>query len=108
MSHVSLVQGLPSSVHTVPPGLFTTVQPPMPSHVELCWQVVGVHVNALPLHIPPVQTSALVHAAPSLHVLPFALFGFEHVPSAGLQVPTTWHWSIAAQTTDAPLVHIPD
>jgi hypothetical protein len=43
-SQTSLVQGLPSSGHVVPEGWSTTVQPPWPSHVELDWQAVAVHV----------------------------------------------------------------
>jgi hypothetical protein len=43
-SQVSVVQGLPSSVHEAPLALFVTVQPPLPSQVELAWHAVGVQV----------------------------------------------------------------
>src|SRR2546426_207329 len=44
----------------------------------------------------------------SLQLVPSAAFGFEHVPVAGLQVPATWHWSLAVQTTGLDPVQIPD
>ena len=34
-----------------------------------------------------------------------AMTGFEHVPSAGLQMPAAWHWSVAGQALGVP--HIP-
>ena len=34
-------------------------------------------------------------------------FGFEQVPVAVLQVPATWHWSEAAQTTGLAPVQVP-
>jgi hypothetical protein len=42
-SHTSPWHGLPSLGHDVPPAAFTIVQPPMPLHVELASQLVGVH-----------------------------------------------------------------
>jgi hypothetical protein len=50
-----------------------------------------VHVTAAPPQLPPVQTSPVVHALPSLHVVPLFAAGFEHTPFAGLHVPATWH-----------------
>src|SRR4051794_14310035 len=76
-SHASPVQGLPSSGQLVPPGLFTTVQPPLPSHVELASQLVAVHVYAAPVQTPPVHTSLWVQALPSVQTLPSALLGVE-------------------------------
>jgi len=38
-----------------------------------------------------VQTSPVVQAFVSLHVVPFGAFGFEHAPVAGLHEPATWH-----------------
>jgi len=49
--------------------------------------------------VPFWQVSPDVQALLSLHVLPFALFGFEHTPVDGSQVPATWHWSSAVQVT---------
>jgi hypothetical protein len=43
--------------------------------------------------------SLWVHASPSLQAVPFAAVGFEQAPVAGSQVPATWHWSEAEQTT---------
>jgi hypothetical protein len=39
----------------------------------------------------------VVQALPSLHVVPFAFGGFEQTPVPVLQVPTSWHWSLAAR-----------
>jgi hypothetical protein len=44
-----------------------------------------------------------VHALPSLHEVPFAATGFEHTPVLGLQVPATWHASLAVHVTPAQL-----
>jgi len=59
------VQALPSS-HAVPSGS-----------------------AAPPVHTPAWQVSAVVHAFPSLQVVPSAFAGFEHVPVAGSQTPAT-------------------
>jgi hypothetical protein len=50
----------------------------------------------------------LVQALPSLQVVPLAFGGLEHWPSAGLQVPTSWHWLSAVQVTGLPPVQVPD
>lgn len=39
-----------------------------------------------------------MQASPSLHCLP-ELVGFEQTPVVVLQVPTSWHWSLAVQMT---------
>jgi len=58
-----------------------------------------VHTTGFfPVHTPPWQVSVCVQAFPSLHAVPSALAGLEHVPVAGSQVPATWHWSEALQT----------
>ena len=49
----------------------------------------------------------MVQAFPSLQVVPFGAFGFEHVPLAGSQTPATWHWSDAVQTFAVPPVQAP-
>src|SRR5207249_6719656 len=61
----------------------------------------------LPVHTPLWQVSVCVQALPSLQALPLAFAGFEHVPAAGLQLPTTWHWSEAVQTTGLLPVQTP-
>src|SRR5882672_9926180 len=48
---------------------------------------------------PPWQASLTVHGLPSLHAVPSFAAGFEQVPVPGSQVPATWHWSLAVQTT---------
>ena len=65
-----------------------------------------MQVTAVPVQVPLWQASAVVQALPSLHVLPFALFGFEQTPVDGLHVPAAWHWSRAVQVTADP-VHVP-
>jgi hypothetical protein len=52
-----------------------------------------------PVHVPFWQVSLLVQELPSLQAVPFALFGWEQVPFDGSQVPWSWHWSGAGQTT---------
>jgi hypothetical protein len=45
---------------------------------------------------------------PSLHAVPFAAAGVEHVPVEGLHEPARWHWSLAAQVTGFAPVQTPD
>jgi hypothetical protein len=63
------------------------------SHAPAAWHSSGGGQvsGAPPLHAPAWQVSACVHASPSLHALPSALFGLEQAPVDGLQVPATWH-----------------
>jgi hypothetical protein len=51
--------------------------------------------------------SVRVQALPSVQTVPFGLLGLEHVPDMGLHVPTSWHWSLAVQTTGFAPVHAP-
>src|SRR5207247_2043277 len=60
-----------------------------------------------PVRTPLWQVSVGVQALPSLHELPLAFAGFEHVPVAGLQVPAVWHWSEAVQATGSLPVQTP-
>jgi hypothetical protein len=60
-----------------------------------------------PTHVPLWHESVCVQALPSLHVVPFGATGFEHVPVTGLQMPPTWHGSLAMQRTVLPAVHTP-
>jgi hypothetical protein len=55
---------------------------------------------AVPPQTPPVQTSPVVQALPSLHPVPSALAGLEHTPP--LHVPALWHWSSAEHTMAVP------
>ena len=59
------------------------------------------------MQVPAWQVSVCVHALPSLHAVPSALFGFEHVPVEGSQVPALWHWSSAAHVTGFAPMHVP-
>jgi hypothetical protein len=79
------------------------------AQVPALWQESGAEqVTALPpTQAPAWHVSVWVQAFPSLQVAPFVLAGFEHVPVAGLQVPTSWHWSCAVQVTGAPPVQTP-
>src|SRR5438094_3891378 len=87
------VQALPS-VHAVPSVFDGFEQVPLEgSHVPATWhwseavQTTGL----LPVHTPLWQVSVCVQALPSLQVVPSVLFGFEHTPVDGSQVPATWH-----------------
>jgi hypothetical protein len=62
---------------------------------------------AVPAHVPPLHTSFVVQAFPSLHAVPSAAAGFEHVPVLALHVPARWHWSLAVHVTGLPPVHVP-
>jgi hypothetical protein len=66
-----------------------------------------VQTTAVPPQTPLVHTSEVVHALLSLQVDPFVLIGLLHTPA--VQVPISWHWSEAVQTTavppQTPLVH---
>ncbi len=55
------------------------------------WSEAVQTTGLLPVHTPLWQVSICVQALPSLHELPLAFAGFEHVPVAGLQVPAVWH-----------------
>src|SRR6266403_992324 len=100
----SNVHAVPSA-HAVPLALFGFEQTPVEGlHVPALWHwSCAVHVIAVPLQEPPWQVSLLVHLSPSSQVAPSAFGGFEQVPVAPSQVPTSWHWSSAVHTTAVPL-----
>jgi hypothetical protein len=58
-------------------------------HVPAVWHAsLAVHVTpAPPVHAPFWHVSFFVHALPSLHDVPFAATGSEHVPVLGSHVP---------------------
>src|SRR5437879_10487229 len=64
-------------------------------------------MRLLPVQTPLWQVSVCVQALPSLQALPLTFAGFEHVPVVGEQVPATWHWSEAVQTTGLLPVQTP-
>jgi len=103
------VQALPS-LQVVPSTLFGFEQAPVDvSQVPARWHwSLAVHTTGLlPVQVPVWQVSVRVQALPSLQDVPSALAGLLHVPVAVLQVPTSWHWSLAVHTTGLPLVQIP-
>jgi hypothetical protein len=53
------------------------------------------------------HVSAPLQAMPSLHDVPVGAGGLLHAPVAGLQVPVTWHASVATHVTAVPGVHRP-
>jgi hypothetical protein len=100
--HVSvLVHGLASS--QVAPFVFAgSLHRPLDvSQVPAEWHwSLAAHTTALaPVQTPPWHESLLVHALPSLHPVPLALAGLLQTPVAALQVPASWHWSVAVQVT---------
>ena len=104
------VHALPS-LHPVPSTLFGWLQAPLlGSQVPASWHwSSAVQTTGLaPVHVPDWQVSAWVHASPSLHVVPSTLFGLLHAPVPVSQVPASWHWSSALQTTGFAPVHVPD
>src|SRR5438094_63744 len=76
-------------------------------HVFPSSQLVPSGSAAPPVHTPASHVSAVVHTLPSLHAVPSGLAGFEHVPVAGSQLPTSWHCSAAVQPTGLLPVHLP-
>src|SRR5207249_3030528 len=58
-------------------------------------------------HLAPTHASGTEQAPPASHAAPSDLGGLEHVPVAEEQVPTSWHWSSAVQTTGSRPVHAP-
>src|SRR2546428_9657760 len=64
-------------------------------------------MGLVPVQVPLWQVSVCVQASPSLHAVPLLAFGLEHWPVAVLQVPATWHWSEAVQTTGLEPVQVP-
>ena len=59
------------------------------------------------MHVPVWHVSICVHALTSLHIVPSALAGLEHMPVVVLDVPSLWHESGAVQTTGIAPVQVP-
>jgi hypothetical protein len=85
--------------HAPVPGL----QVPATWHWSSAVQVTGFD----PVHAPAWHVSVCVQALPSLQVVPFNAVGFEQTPVDGLQVPATWHSSLAVQVTGFDPTHAP-
>jgi hypothetical protein len=69
--------------------------------------ILSSQVMVVPPHTPLVHLSPVVQALLSPQGVLSGLFGLEQVPSAVLQVPASWHWSLAVQVTKLPPVHLP-
>ena len=98
-------------MHAVPFAAFGFEHVPVPVlHTPATWHWSrALHVTGLaPEHAPDWQVSVCVQPLPSLHAVPFAAFGFEHVPVPVLHTPATWHESLAVHTTGFAPVHVPD
>jgi len=67
--------------------LVSNLQPVGSTQLSTVHAILSSQVIAPPPHTPAVHLSALVHVLPSLHSVPSALAGLEHVPSFGSQVP---------------------
>ena len=59
------------------------------------------------MHVPAWQVSDCVQALPSVQATPLALFGLLQTPLPVLQVPASWHWSLASQMTGFAPVQMP-
>jgi hypothetical protein len=103
------VQALPS-LHEVPLAATGFEHVPVEGlHVPAVWHAsLAVQVTGLaPVQVPFWQVSVCVQALPSLHEVPLATTGFEHVPVEGLHVPAVWHASLAVQVTGLAPVQVP-
>jgi hypothetical protein len=71
------------------------------SQVPTAWHwSLALHTTASPpVQAPPWHESVCVQALPSLQLLPLLLAGLLQIPVAGLQLPASWHWSLAVHTT---------
>ena len=59
------------------------------------------------MQAPVWHVSVFVHALASSHPVPSVLAGLLHTPVELTQVPTSWHWSLAAHTTGLLPTHLP-
>src|SRR2546427_452648 len=103
------VQG-PPSLQAVPSALCGVEQVPLAgSQTPATWHWSSAlqTTGFAPVQVPVWQVSLCVQAFPSLQAAPSALAGLEQAPLAGSQVPATWHWSSALQTTGFAPVPVP-
>jgi hypothetical protein len=90
-------QVVPSSADGLEQAPVVVLQVPATWHWSL-----AVQMTAVPRQTPAWQWSAVVQALVSLQVVVSLADGLEQAPVVGLQVPATWHWSLAVQTTAVP------
>ncbi len=79
------------------------------SQLPAVWQEsLALHTTAPePVQLPFWQVSVLVQALPSLQLVPLALTGLLQTPVAELQLPASWHASLATQVTGLVPWHTP-
>ncbi len=79
------------------------------SQLPALWQSsLALHTVAFaPMQTPFWQESVLVQALPSVQPVPLPLIGLLHTPVAELQVPASWHWSLARQMTGSEPLQAP-
>src|SRR3989442_1398430 len=97
------LQALPFALAGLEDAPVVVSQVPATWHWSEAVQTTGLD----PVHVPLWQVSVWVQALPSLHALPSGLGGFEHRPVPVSQIPATWHWSEAEQTTGLEPTHAP-
>ena len=79
-----------TSLHTDPSCLFGLLHVPLPgSQLPATWHWSrALHTTGLlPVQVPAWHVSVCVHALPSLHAVPLALFGLLQTPFAALHTP---------------------
>jgi len=94
LSQASVAVQAFASLQTVPSGAAGFEQTPVAGvHVPGMWHAsLAEHTTGFaPVHTPTWHVSDCVHPLPSVHVVPFALAGFEQTPVAGAHVPAMWH-----------------
>jgi hypothetical protein len=83
------------------------MQPIWTSHESVVQGLLSSQFLGAPAQTPLMHTSLIVQMSPSSQPAPFCLSGLVQTPVVVLQVPATWHWSNAGQTTAVPLTHAP-
>jgi hypothetical protein len=78
-----------ASEHVVPSGAVGVEHVPVLGlHVPGRWHwSKAVQTTGVPVQVPAWHVSPVVHALPSMHGVPLARAGFEHVPVMGSQMP---------------------
>jgi hypothetical protein len=66
-----------------------------------------MHPPGVPVHMPAVQASLIVHGFPSLQESPSATATFEQIPVDESQV-AVWHWSLPPHETGFDPTQLPD
>ena len=78
------------SVQGVPSGLGGLLHMPVViSQVPASWHSSAVQVMGVPVQVPVVHVSVIVHGLPSSQVDPSGLVGFEHMPVVPSQEPAS-------------------